>query len=202
MPTWGGFRNKVSLSFSIRIMKPHVTLLIALAIAGPMSAGFAYATDTDQTPDPKNKASRIEVIFKDPEKFTDAKDGHFGSDKGRSWILDEIKSYIETLGDRYLPAGQKLQLTFTDVDLAGDFEPWRTPPADDIRIVKDIYPPRFEFTYKITDEKTGSVVKEGSENIRDLSFMSRLVIDRNDSLKYEKDMLKDWLRSELMTAKK
>lgn len=183
-------------------MKPHITLLIALAITGPMSAGFAYAADSDQTPDPKSQASRIDVVFKDPDKFTDAKDGGFSTDKGRDWILLEIKSFIETQASRYLPAGQKLQITFTDIDLAGDFEPWRTPPVNDVRIVKDIYPPRFEFTFKITDEKTGAVLKEGAENIRDLAFMSRLVIDRNDSLKYEKDMLKDWMRSELPAPKK
>ena len=43
-----------------------------------------------------------------------------------------------------LPAGQTLTVTFTDIDLAGDFEPWRGGQAMDIRIVKDVYPPRMD----------------------------------------------------------
>lgn len=183
-------------------MKPHITLLIALAVTSPLSPGFAYAADTTPNPSSKTQASRIEVVFQDADKFTDVKDSHIVTDKGRDWILDELKSFLEKQGDRYLPAGQKLLIAFTDIDLAGEYEPWRTPPADDIRIVKDLYPPRFVFSYKITEEKTGAVLKEGSENLRDMAFMSRLVIDRSDSLRYEKDMLKDWIRSTLPAPRK
>ena len=41
-----------------------------------------------------------------------------------------------------VPEGDKLTITFTDIDLAGDFEPWRGPQWDEVRIVKAIYPPR------------------------------------------------------------
>lgn len=66
----------------------------------------------------------------------------------------------------------------------------------DVRIVKDIYPPRFLFRFVIQDD-AGKVLKEGERRLTDLGFMQRLTIDRQDHLRYEKDLLGDWLRSEL-----
>ena len=93
-----------------------------------------------------------------------------------------------------MPAGDKLTLTFTDIDLAGDFEPWHGGRFDEIRIIKEIYPPDFKFTYVLTD-RTGQVIKQGSEDIRDMAFGMRVDIDRNDALRYEKAVLSDWMRS-------
>ena len=92
--------------------------------------------------------------------------------------------------------GCKLTVTFTDIDLAGEFEPWRGPQFDEVRIVKDIYPPGFKFAYTLTDAN-GKVLKEGTENIRDMNFQMRLLIDTNDTLRYEKDILTDWMRMTL-----
>jgi hypothetical protein len=93
-------------------------------------------------------------------------------------------------------------MTFTDIDLAGEFEPQRGPDFNNVRIIKDIYPPRLTFTYKLTDA-SGAVLKEGQEKLVDLSFqMSATVIDNNDPLHYEKSMLKDWLNNQFKHAKK
>jgi hypothetical protein len=140
------------------------------------------------------------VVFEKPETFTDVKDGDFGTDKGRDSILDEIKTFIVDRSDKALPTGQKLVVTFTDIDLAGEYEPWRGPQFSDVRIVKSIYPPRFKFSYKVTDA-TGKTVKEGKEDIRDLAFDMRLTIDRQDPLRFEKDILKDWIGSTLRAPK-
>ena len=61
-----------------------------------------------------------------------------------------------------------------------------------MRIVKSIYPPRLNFSYKITDA-AGKTVKEGKEDLRDLAFEMRLTSDRQDTLRYEKDILRDWI---------
>jgi hypothetical protein len=66
----------------------------------------------------------------------------------------------------------------------------------DVRIVKDVYPPRFLFRFEIKDD-TGQVLKEGERRLTDLAFMQRLTLDRQDPLRYEKDLLGDWVRSEL-----
>jgi len=168
-----------------------IRLLLTLSLAG--SAALFAA-------DKKVPTTRVEVNFTEPENFTDVKDSSFGSEKGRDATLEEIREYISEQADKLLPEGQKLTVTFEDVDLAGDYEPWLGPRGDNIRIVKDIYPPRFKFSFKVTDA-AGVVVKEGSKQLSDLSFQMRLTINRQDPLRYEKDMLSDWMRSDLRVKK-
>jgi Protein of unknown function (DUF3016) len=169
---------------------PCLTLVL-LGLAAPLALS---AVEKAKAP------ARTEVIFEKPETFTDVKDGDFGTDKGRDGILAEIRSFIVDRAEKALPAGQKLVVTFTDIDLAGDYEPWRGPQVSDVRIVKSIYAPRFKFSFKVTDA-AGKTVKEGNEDIRDLAFDMRLTLDRQDPLRFEKDILKDWISSTLSAQK-
>lgn len=162
-------------------------LLLTLTLAGTTAAVAAV-----DKPEP----TRVVVNFFEPEKFTDVKDGSFGTEKGRDGILRELRDYIVERAEKALPPGQKLSVTFLDVDLAGDYEPWRGPRLDDVRIVKDIYPPRFKLAFRVLNE-AGDTVKEGERKLSDLSFMSRLTINRQDHLRYEKEILNDWIRSDL-----
>jgi hypothetical protein len=175
--------------------KTLCTLLAALVglSVGIRGVGAAERVKTEAAP-------RVEVLFERPEEFTDVKDGALGTDKGREAILADIREFITKKAASLLPAGQSLRITFTNIDLAGEYEPWRTNLRD-VRIVKDIYPPRFDFKYQILNSQ-GAVVKEGTEQVRDLAFMSRLVIDRTDALRFEKSLLEDWMRSSLSPAKK
>ncbi len=143
-----------------------------------------------------SSAPRALVAFDHPEKFTDVADLYPPTDQGRDYILKTLSDFLVNEAGRLVPAGCKLSMTFTDIDLAGAFEPWRGPQFDDIRIVKDIYPPRFKFSYMLTDA-AGRVLLQGRENLLDLNFQNRLVLDRQDPLCYEKDILKDWMRGHL-----
>jgi hypothetical protein len=141
-----------------------------------------------------------EVTFDHPEKFTDVKDYYMPTDKGRDSILSNIRSFLVQRTEEMLPAGDTLRIRFTDIDLAGDFEPWHGILWEDVRIVKPIYPPAFKFTYSLSDP-AGRVIKQGSENIRDLDFQDRIVFDEGDPLRYEKAILSDWARSTLAGLK-
>jgi hypothetical protein len=147
-----------------------------------------------------NAVSRVDVTFDHPENFTDVKDRATPTDKGRDNILSNIRTFVVDHADRTLPEGYSLKMTFTDIDLAGDFEPQRGAQWDDVRIVKSIYPPAFKFTYSVMDA-SGRVVKQGTENIRDMTFDTRITLDRSDPLHYEKDILSDWIRSNLRNLK-
>jgi Protein of unknown function (DUF3016) len=175
-------------------MKTQSILLVAaLACATTL---FAAPPTTPAAP-----VTRVEVIFDQPEKFTDVKDSSMGTEKGRDSYLALIKEYLEERVPRYLPAGQTLTLTFTNIDLAGDFEPWRGPDFSDVRIVKDIYPPRMNFSYKLVDAN-GAVVKEGQEKLIEMAFqMLASPINSSDSLRYEKAMLDNWLRDKIQPPK-
>jgi len=175
-------------------------LLLGLTAAGSLfAADKAAATDKAAAVD-----SRVTVVFDHPEKYTDIKDYDFDSDneRGRKHFLPMLKEHIEKEAVRLLAPGQKLTVTFTDIDLAGDFEPWRGPQLSDVRIVKSIYPPRMNFSFKITDEND-KVIKEGEQKLVDLAYQMRITRSFNDDvLRYEKDMFSDWLRGELKPRKR
>ena len=141
------------------------------------------------------------MIFDHPEKFTDVKDHDQPTDSGRDAILNAIRSYLVTESKYFVPEGCKLTMTFTDIDLAGDFEPWRGAQWDDIRVVKDIYPPHFKFTWSVADA-SGAVLKQGTEDILDMNFQMRVTIDRQDPLRYEKDILRSWMSTAVGSLKK
>jgi hypothetical protein len=180
-----------------RIKKKDFTMK-ALRLV-PLALGFAL-TLAARSADVPGPTVPVNVVFDHPERFTDVKDANFPTDSGRDAILSRIRDFIVREATRTLPAGDDLTITFTDIDLAGDYEPWHGAQWDDVRVVKDIYPPAFKFTYSVTDS-SGKVLKQGSENIRDLNFQTRLVLDTSDTLRYEKDILKDWVRGTLRGLK-
>lgn len=145
--------------------------------------------------------ARAEVNFFEPKKFTDVKDTSNG-DYERTTYLDQIRDHLLEQAKYFVPEGHLLSVTFTDIDMAGDFEPWRGPRFDDIRIVKDIYPPRLVFSFRLTDAE-GNVVKEGKRDLRDLAFLMKITMAfRDDSVRHEKAMLDDWLRAEFPRVRK
>jgi len=175
-------------------MKTHRLLLIATLGLGAVSAAHAF--------DPVKGLPKTEVVFFEPEKFTDVRDTNLGdSDKERQAVLDDLRPYIIKQANRYLAPGQQLKITISDIDLAGDFEPWRGPQWSDVRVVKDIYPPAIKLSFQLTDAD-GQVLMSGDRNLRDLGFMMNLHMDRNDPRKYEKDLIERWLQDDFSKLKK
>jgi hypothetical protein len=143
---------------------------------------FAFATE----------AATAQVEFVKPESFTDA--GRPRPASSRTESLAPLRDYLVNQATRRLPPGQALFVTITDVDLAGSFEPGQTY-RNEVRVVKDIYPPRIELRFRLV-RGDGTVVKEGARTLRDTSFLSRGGVDRQDALGYEKAMIDDWLKTE------
>lgn len=169
-----------------RLLLPVV---FGLAAAGALSAADVAAP-----------APRTEVTFVQPEKFADVKDDYLGSDKGRDAILSQLRDHLIKQAAAYVPEGQKLAVTVTDVDMAGDYEPWRGAGLMDVRIIKDVYPPRMSLEFKLTDA-AGKVLKEGKRSLQDLAFNMKLAINLSDPLRHEKALIDDWLRREFTRVK-
>jgi hypothetical protein len=145
----------------------------------------------------------VTVVFEHPEKFTDVREnwGDNENEQGSDHYLPLLREHLEKNAARRLAPGQQLAITFTDIDLAGDFEPWRGLQFDQIRVVKEIYIPRLTFSYKVTDA-SGTVVKSGDCKLLDMGFQMRITPGfRDDPLRYEKAMLDDWLSQEFRTPK-
>ena len=185
-------------------LKPLMTAalggLLALATLG---ASAAPRTVTDpQAPRALSGDSPVQVSWSDPAKFTELRSSanRWEAERG-NWVYD-LAAYIRTTAAPRLAPGQTLEVTINDIKRAGDYEPQHGPRAQDIRIMKEIYPPRMTLAYVLKDAQ-GNVVKESAEEkLIDMGYLSSGVglLSDSDSLRYEKRMLKDWLRKVLPTA--
>lgn len=165
------------------------TSVVLLALETGLLLG---ACASPPTPAPGVK---VDVSFRAPEKFTDVKTA-FGTDAARDATLAELREHVERIAAPKLPANSTLQVTFTDIDRAGELEPWRGPSADDTRFVRPIYPPRIDLEFRLTDA-AGAVLKEGRRELSDINFqMHASTFSSSDELRYEKALLTDWVREE------
>ena len=171
-------------------MNRRSRMISALALV--LVAGCTAAAPVDESP------ARISIAFIEPEKFTDARRAEL--EPTSTGIVGELQKFIITTGARYIPENMKLNIRITDIDLAGDFELFRGPQADQVRIVKGLYPPHIVLEFEIIDS-AATVVKSGKRDLTDINYQLRSVYPREDYLRYEKDILRDWLRAELGVLK-
>lgn len=130
-------------------------------------------------------AGQVDVNWIDPHKFTDADAPFAAIQDTREDTFYNLEQHLSKLG-KALPEGYKLTLNVQDLDLAGE------AIQQDIRTVRNGFPPRIEFSYEFVD-KDGKVLSKGDENIRDLVFLTnRPVRYRQDIYAYEKQMLDKW----------
>lgn len=158
-----------------------------LAFSGCQTTESASTEQTD---------SRVTVNFPNAENYTDFKDSLSGTERGREDYEYMLRRTISETATAVLKEGQRLTITFNDIDLAGDFLP-SARTGYNIRVVKEIYAPRMNFHFVLADAN-GAVLKEGDRNLLDTSFMYNTdIIDRNQELFHDKSMIKNWIRREL-----
>lgn len=171
---------------------------VALALLAALALGTAHAapeTETAAAP-ATEEPSRIAVDWDDPAQLTEYRRARDAS--GRRDVADSLKTlsrHLRIRADRMLPEGQSLAVHITDLDLAGEYEPWHRPGYENVRIIRSTYPPEIKLTYALRDAQ-GQVLREGETTLRDPGFqLGASPIDQN-ALRYEKRMLDNWLRRE------
>lgn len=133
------------------------------------------------------------VTFAHPQTYTDASLYGGDGDKARAFALQGIASYLRRLGDRYLAPNQTLTVTVLDVDLAGEFEPWRVK-ALNTRFMREGTWPRIRVRYRL--DAAGRTLRQGEETIAGLDYLNSAVGRvSSDPLRFEKAMLDDWFRA-------
>lgn len=165
-------------------MKTKLTLIAA---CGLFAASAALAADTP--------ATRVAVNFFEPQNYSDVKSDAFDSERGRDYVLAQLKEHILLTVPRYLAPGQQLEINITNVDLAGDFEPGRGIDFDHIRMVREIYPPRLTLQFRLLDAE-GNVLNSGKRDLLNLGYLMTLTLPTSDPLRYDKGMISDWIRRE------
>lgn len=144
-------------------------------------------------------AASVDVTYVHPETFTDVSDSYAVHAAVRAAYLDDLRRYLAGRAGRALLPGQTLRVAITNIDMAGGFEPWRQS-AGNVRIIRDVYPPRIDLTFELIDAG-GTIVREGERKLRDLTFLMTSTLRSIDPLRYEKALLDDWVEREFPPPK-
>jgi hypothetical protein len=166
----------------------------AVMASKPLLPSLSAALLLAATPAPALQDARVEVVFVQPEKFTDVGNSYSPTDRQREALLGRLKQHLEARAAARVAKDSRLAISITDVDMAGGFEPWRGPHAGNIRIVRNSYPPRIVLSYRLTGAD-GKLIGEGNRVLSDLAYMHSVEY-RDDLLRYEKKLLDDWLERE------
>lgn len=163
-----------------------------------LAAAIGLAGAASPAPQPASDA-RVQVIWTNPAAFSESKQNYGTGRQSPDEWLGDLARHLTYRAERMLPEDRHLAVTFTNVRRAGTYEPWRGPRWDDVRVIKNIYPPRIDLTFTLTDAN-GGIVKGGERKLRDPAFLQRGTLNRTDPLRFEKRMLDDWLRDEFPEA--
>ncbi len=159
----------------------------------PFLAGLALTASCalPLTAAPAKTADNVTVTFHEPEKFTDVLEN--GSNLTSTYYLDQLRDCLLTAAAPLLARGEKLAITVTDIDLAGET---RFNQPHQIRIMKDIYVPRIALNFQLLGAD-GKVLKEGERKLVDLNYMMQLRrLGSDQPLYYDKQLLTSWLQAE------
>lgn len=171
-----------------------IIVLLATATAG---ARTRNVTDPD-APRSLPEQGPVQVQWTDPSAFSDLK---FSGNRWRAaqgnWVEQLAEHLRESAGKR-LPEGERLEVKITDLHRAGRYEPWHGLQFQDVRFLRDHYPPSMslEFRHYAAD---GRLLAEGTREMRDTGFLTTGggSPTARDNLYYEKRMIDDWVRDEL-----
>ena len=133
------------------------------------------------------------VTYIDADKMTDVP-----RNRGELESMEQIfNEHLARLSDK-LPAGQVLKVEFLDIDLAGDVFP--RVALRDVRVMKGQADwPRMHLRYSI--EQDGKVIASGERRLQDPSYQLSIGPNNQDLYGYEKQMLADWFRKDILHAR-
>ena len=132
----------------------------------------------------------MQVNFVQPEKFSDIKDNHGFK---RTDLLKDIEAHLVEQAGKRLP-GKDVRINVTDVDLAGEVEPFGRR-MDWLRVMRTVTLPYIAFNYEVRDG--GKVVQQGNVELRDMNYQDGFNnYSSSDSLRYEKQMIDRWFKDE------
>jgi hypothetical protein len=171
-------------------------LAMALLLAGCATAGNTGMLSPN-APRALPAQGPVSVAWADPATFTEFKaSGNRQASAEGPW-LTQLAQYMRKQAAKSLPAGDRLELTIVDIQRAGRYEPWHGIDRQNVRMIRDIYPPRMTVKFRELDA-SGAVIAEGERKLTDMAFlMNAAPFNDTDPLRYEKRMVDSWLRRDI-----
>lgn len=145
---------------------------------------------------PFAQAGEIKVKWFEPENYTDMKGADESDKRFQKRAFKQFDKHFAKLAKK-LPEGVVLNLKVTNVNLAGDVR-YNFNLHREIRLVKDVYWPSFEFEYQLS--QNNELIEKGEAEIKDMSFMVRgNRMSRHESLRFEKRLFNEWFEEQVQT---
>ncbi|MCK9488630.1 MAG: DUF3016 domain-containing protein [Xanthomonadales bacterium] len=142
----------------------------------------------------------VAVHWTDPAQFTEIRHSNDRRESERGRWLQDLAQHLRRSALRQLPQGERLDVTLTDIDLAGQYEPSHGRGTHDVRMLRETTPPMIELNFRHYDA-SGQLLAEGERQLRDLNYLSRTpALRRHDGLRHEKRLIDDWLRNEFAAS--
>jgi len=160
------------------------SLLTTTVVLGASSVAFAANGDGSKT--------ASQVAFSEPDKFTDFRMSEHFRETDAEVLQKELTRAIERSAGHALPPGYTLSIRFTDIDLAGDINPYQRINLNDVRVYRSIHVPRLTFDYAVLDAD-GNTVASGSERLTDMAYDMRSRMPNIDYTQYEAEMMRDFI---------
>jgi hypothetical protein len=139
----------------------------------------------------------VQVTFVQPERYADAAYARASAGElERAEVQRDIEEHLQRLAERRLRPDEALQIEVLEVDLAGQFEPFRFAPGSDVRVFRDVSWPRLRLRYTL---KHGDAVADsGEEQLADMNYLASFNrYAKSDRLRYEKAMLDAWFEKRI-----
>lgn len=144
---------------------------------------------------------QAQIRFTDPTKFTDLRYTTSDTEHDTMDLADEFRRYIERRTPAYLPADKRLEVTITDVDMAGELRPSGASLYMLRRQIRGIYPPRVDLEFRVVNAD-GTVERQGRRELRNNAYLYGKYAKQRVPLVHEKALIERWMAAEFPRAPK
>lgn len=176
----------------------HLLVLLALLILSANAAARSRNVTDPDAPRALPEQGAVAVRWEDPKTFSEIRYSRNTAESRRGNWVEQLAAHLRQRAQPRLGAGERLEVTLTDIDRAGEYEPWQGPQLHDTLFIRDLYPPRITLTFKRI-AADGTTLAEGERKLSDPGFLmsSSTAGPSGDPLRFEKSLIDRWLQREL-----
>lgn len=175
----------------MRTARSSLLVLVALLLVACGGDRLRRVTDAD-LPRALPEEGPVAVSWNDPASFSEIRYSRNRVEAARGDWVRELARYLRAEIARRLPPGERVAVHLIDIDRAGGFDPVADPVLRDVRVHRDLYPPRILLRYTRTGAD-GTRRDDGEHRLADSGYLLHAGHGRSDDpLRYDKAMIARW----------